>query len=318
MAVRRILTLDGGGVRGIISAIWLAELEARLQAAGKGGLRERFDLIAGSSTGALIAMGIGIGLRAEQLVELYEGFGERVFPGGPQRLWSRVTRVFSEGLSAPKYDPEGLEKILKQTFGAYVMNDLRPRLMVVAYDTVQREPVMFKSYEPQFAGFPVWEACRASTAAPTYFPAHLATVERRRRALIDGGVVANNPTACAIAEAVKLNGDDRLDDLVLLSVGTGEATRPISEAEATSWGALEWAVPIIDVLFDGSADAVHYIATHLLRDGHYFRLQTPLVLGYDDFDNADRTNMLALQHTAREYLGKRETGRILDQLVKRL
>ncbi len=318
MTIRRILTLDGGGIRGIVSAIWLAELEARLLAAGKGGLRDHFDLIAGSSTGTLIAAGIGIGVSAGQLVELYQGLGERVFPGGPQRLWSRVTRVFSEGLSAPKYDPQGLIKVLRQIFGTHTMSELKPRVMAIAYDTLQREPVVFKSYKPEFAGFPLWEVCRASTAAPTYFPAHLATVERRRRALIDGGVVANNPTACAIAEAVKLNDNDRLDGLVVLSVGTGEATRPISEAEATTWGALEWAVPIIDVLFDGSADAVHYIASHLLRDGHYFRLQTPLTLGYDDFDNADRTNLLALQHTAHDHLKKRETGRMLDQLVRLL
>lgn len=315
MRIQRILTLDGGGIRGLVSAIWLEALQARLHAAGKGGLHQHFDLIAGSSTGALIAMGLGIGMPVAEVTRLYEHFGDDVFPGAAERLWSRVTRSFTQGLSAPRYSPKGLERVLKRVFGQRTLGEVQPRAMAIAYDTITRAPLFLKSYKPQHADVPLWEVCRAATAAPTYFPAHLATIERRRRALIDGGVVANNPTACAIAEAVRLNGDASLEGIVLLSVGTGQTMRPISEREATSWGALEWAIPIIDVLFDGSADSVDYIARQILGDGHYFRLQAPLLRGYDDFDNVDRTNLLALRHTAEAYLDRPDTQATLDRLV---
>ena len=318
MRIQRVLTLDGGGIRGLVSAIWLEALDERLRAAGKGALHQRFDLIAGSSTGALIAMGLGIGMPPKDITELYETFGDDVFPGAAERLWSRVTRTFTQGLSAPRYSPKGLERVLKRVFGDRTLGSVSPRAMAIAYDTVTRNPLFFKSYKPQHADIALWEVCRAATAAPTYFPAHLATIERRRRALIDGGVVANNPTACAIAEAVRLNNDASLQGIVLLSVGTGDATRPISEREATSWGALEWAIPIIDVLFDGSADSVDYIARQLLGDGHYFRLQTPLTRGYDDFDNVDRTNLLALRATAQAHLDEPATQASLDRLVELL
>lgn len=315
MRVQRILTLDGGGIRGVVGAIWLDALQRRLDAAGKGPLHARFDLVAGSSTGALVAAGLGIGLPAADIVALYESFGDDVFPGRAQRLWSRVTRSFSEGLSAPRYSPEGLERVLRRVFGERTFGSVSPRTMAIAYDTVARQPLFFKSFRPEHAGMPLWEVCRAATAAPAYFPAHVTTVEGRRCALIDGGVVANNPTACAIAEAVRLNDDASLDGLVLVSVGTGQVTRPIPEREATTWGALEWAIPIIDVLFDGSADSVDYIARQILGEAHYFRMQAPLLRGYDDFDNVDRTNLAALRRTAEDYLARDETQAMLDRVV---
>lgn len=315
MPVGRILTLDGGGIRGLISAIWLQALDERLAAAGKGGVRARFDLVAGSSTGALLAAGLASGIAPRELTALYEHFGDEVFPGRVERLWSRFTRTFTEGLSAPRYSAHGLEAVLQRVFGERMLGSATPRLMAIAYDTLSRNPVFFKSFKPEHATIPLWEVCRAATAAPAYFPAHLTTLEGQRRALIDGGVVANNPTACAIAEAVRLNGDERLDALVVLSIGTGQATRPISERDATHWGALEWAIPIIDVLFDGSADAVHYIADQILPEGRYVRLQARLLRGYDDFDNVDATNLAGLRQTAKAYLATAAVEQALDRLV---
>lgn len=315
MQVKRILTLDGGGIRGLISAIWLEALQERLHAAGKGDVRSHFDLIAGSSTGSLLATGLAAGLSPQQLTALYEHFGDEVFPGSVERLWSRLTRTFSEGLSAPRYSAHGIETVLRRVFGERTLGSVSPRLMAIAYDTLARSPVFFKSFKPEHASIPLWEVCRSATAAPAYFPAHPTTIGGQRRALIDGGVVANNPTACAIAEAVRLNGDERLDALIVLSIGTGQATRPISERDATRWGALEWAIPIIDVLFDGSADAVDYISDQILAEGRYFRLQAPLLRGYDDFDNVDATNLLGLRKTAEDYLATPGVQQSLDRLV---
>ena len=319
MKMQRILSLDGGGIRGLVTSLWLGGVEDTLAQAGKtGGLLKHFDLLAGSSTGALVACGLGIGLSPAQLADLYRDERHTIFPGLASRLWSRAGRIFSQGPSAPRYDGAGLEKVLKKVFGRTTLGQLKVPTLVTAYDTVTRTPVVFKSFKAQHKALPVWEVCRASAAAPTYFPAHPMTVEGYRCALIDGGVVANNPTACAIAEAMRKDARvDNSHDLTVLSVGTGERNRPIDLKSAREWGALEWALPIIDVLFDGNTDSVDYIARHLVGDG-YFRMQTDLVVGMDDLDDTSSTNVFALEKLATDYLQAATTRKRLKELVARL
>src|SRR5688572_20245087 len=317
--MRRILSLDGGGIRGLVSCVWLAGVEDALAQAGKsGGLLRNFDLIAGSSTGALIACGLALGLPPQQLAELYRQQRHLIFPGMAERLWSRAGRMLTQGVSAPRYDGKGLEKVLQQVFGTTTLGQAKKPLLVTSYDTIARKPIVFKSFKAEHADLPMWEVCRASSAAPTYFPAHPMTVEGRKRAMIDGGVVANNPTACAIAEALRKDARvDSAQDLVVLSVGSGERSRPIDLKSAQEWGALEWAIPIIDVLFDGSTDAVDYIAQHLVGDG-YFRLQAELLTGLDDLDDVSATNVAALETMAKDYLLQADTRNKLATLVTRL
>jgi patatin-like phospholipase/acyl hydrolase len=318
MEARRILSLDGGGIRGLVTCRWLEGVDAALAAAGKGPLRERFDLFAGSSTGAMVACALGLGLPPAPIAELYRVHRHAIFPGIARRLWSRLGRTFEHGTSAPRYDGRGLERVLQEVFGDARLGDLVKPTLVTAYDTIARTPVVFKSFKPEHAQLPVWEVCRASAAAPTYFPAHGMTFEGRLHALIDGGVVANNPTACAIAEALRKDrGVDRSAELVVLSVGSGERNRPIDLASAREWGALEWAIPIIDVLFDASSDSVDYIAHQLVGDG-YFRLQAELVVGLDDLDDTSDTNLLALETLARDYLARPATRGMIDRLVRML
>ena len=315
MKARRILSLDGGGIRGIVSCLWLSGTENALRAAGKPGLLGSFDLIAGSSTGALVACGLALGFPPDKLADLYREQRHVIFPGIAGRLWSRMGRVLSDGPSAPRYDGKGLEKVLKKVFGKTTLGQAKLPLLITSYDTVSRSPVMFKSFKPEHHDLPMWEVCRASSAAPTYFPAHPMTVEGRHCALIDGGVVANNPTACAIAEALRKDAQvDRTQDLVVLSVGTGERTRSIDLKSAREWGALEWAVPIIDVLFDGNTDSVDYIARQLVGDG-YFRLQTELLIGLDDLDDVSATNIAALEALAASYLSMPQTRQQLAALA---
>jgi patatin-like phospholipase/acyl hydrolase len=318
MKMQRILSLDGGGIRGLVSCLWLAGVEDALTQADKPGLIRNFDLIAGSSTGALVACGLSLGMTPQQLAELYRSQRHVIFPGMAARLWSRAGRVFTQGLSAPRYDARGLEKVLRKVFGKTTLGQAKKPLLITSYDTVSRTPVIFKSFKPEHAALPMWEVCRASSAAPTYFPAHGMTVEDRKCALIDGGVVANNPTASAIAEA--LRKDRRVgntQDLVVLSIGTGERNRPIDLKSAQEWGPLEWATPIIDVLFDGSTDAVDYIARHIVGDG-YFRLQTELTSGLDDLDDVSDTNIMALETMAGTYLLRADTRKKLRNLAKQL
>jgi patatin-like phospholipase/acyl hydrolase len=200
-------------------------------------------------------------------------------------------------------------------FGDTRLGQVKLPLLVTGYDTISRTPVIFKSFKPEHQELLLWEVCRASSAAPTYFPAHGMKIEGKACALIDGGVVANNPTACAIAEALRKDARaDQPQDLVVLSIGTGARTRSIDLKSAREWGALEWAVPIIDVLFDGNSDSVDYIARHLVGDS-YFRLQTELAIGMDDMDDVSETNIAALEAVSRNYLALAETRKKLKRLA---
>ena len=318
MQARRILSIDGGGIRGLVSCTWLEAVEATLANAGRPGLTGSFDLLAGTSTGALVACGLGLGWSPTTLAQLYRERRTEIFPGTTGKLWSRARRLFRHGLSAPRYDGKGLEAVLREVFGERRLGELQRPTLVTSYDTLARRPVIFKSFLPEHEELRIREVCRASTAAPSYFPAHGMEVEGRLCSLIDGGIVANNPTACAIAEALRRDrAVSQCGELVVLSVGTGERNQPIPLKSAREWGAVEWAIPIIDVLFDGNADSVDYIARQLVGKG-YFRLQAELLAGLDDLDETSPAHLGALETLAREYLLKPETQQLLRRLATRL
>lgn len=318
----RILSLDGGGIRGIITAVWLAALEEQL---GGGKLSDHFDLIAGTSTGSILACAIAHGMGPQAIVELYREKGREIFPGRAARLWNRAGRLLKEGPSGPKYSDAGLQKVLSETFRKrnntpLLLENLKTNVIVVSYDTLRRRAVVFKSFRPEHKKLSVVDVVKSSCSAPTYFPSHVFKFEGVQTPMIDGGVVANNPAACAIAEGIRLNREKKTDgcqlqDFVVASFGTGEATRPITAEDSQEWGALEWAVPIVDVLFDGSSDATDYIARFLIEESQYFRFQTRLIRGYDDMDNADETNLDALVGLAQNFLSGTEGRRLLSSLA---
>jgi len=312
----RILTIDGGGIRGIIPAIWLCELQKKLSRP----LAKYFHLMAGTSTGSILACGIAKGIDLETIVGMYTERGREIFPSPKSRLWSRATSYGS-----PKYKGIGLTKVLKDVFRTSQFGTFKkPIVMVTAYDTLGREGFVFKSHNEKYKELKVWDLCRASCSAPTYFPAHVIKINGVEIPFIDGGVVANNPTACALAEAVRLNNPKvtndpcDLNDMLVLSLGTGELIRPISIEEAQKWGRLQWAVPIVDVLFDGNSDATHYIARQLLQPEHYFRMQVKLTSAYDEMDNADATNLNALKRLAYNYLESQDGHKRFNEIIDKL
>ena len=299
----RILSLDGGGIRGVMTAWWLMQLEKRLGTPAA----DCFDLIAGTSTGAILGSALSRREPAASIVDLYRTRGREIFPSTAGRLWDRLGRTFSQGISAPKYSDDGLESALRRTLRDTTLGDLdtSPRLLITTYNTITRQAVVLKSWKPEHARVPLWEAAKASCSAPTFFPAHVTDMLGANAPLIDGGVVANNPAGCAIAEGVKLNrgrGAIPLSRFVVASFGTGESTRPITMKQAQEWGAVEWAIPVISVLMDGAADATHYIARQLIVPDQYVRLDTRLDKAFDDLDDASTTNIEALLNLAQDYL----------------
>jgi patatin-like phospholipase/acyl hydrolase len=308
-----VLCIDGGGIRGIIPAMVLAELEAR---AGRR-ISELFDLIAGTSTGGILAAALtapgpegGPGHSAAELVELYRTEGPRIFR---RSLWQRIHS--GEGLTDEKHDDAALRDVLQRYLGDARLSQARTRLLVTAYELESRTPYFFKSWRTAERGrdFLLTDVARATAAAPTYFePPRVRSLDGAATlVLVDGGVFANNPAMCAFAEVRRLG---HRPPVRIVSLGTGEHTRPIRYAQAKDWGLVEWVRPVIDIVFDGVADTVDYQLTQLVLEGEYFRFQTELNHASDALDDASETNLEHLQEQARDLIATRSAD--LDRVVR--
>ncbi|MGH7645392.1 MAG: patatin-like phospholipase family protein [Gemmatimonadales bacterium] len=302
----RILSIDGGGIRGIIPATVLAALEDR---AGQP-VAALFDLIAGTSTGGLLACGLtkpgAAGTpqyAARDLVALYVQEGPKIFQ---QSLLRRLVALGS--LLEAKYPADNIEPVLRSYFGDTRLAEALTDVIVPSYELEGRIPWFFRSRRARTDArydFRMWQVARATSAAPTYFPPiRLEALgpdpdsDRGFYALVDGGVYANNPAMCAYVEA--LSREPRPPEIVMVSVGTGQTTTPIRYRDARRWGRAGWAQWILDVVFDGVSDTIDYQLTHLLqpaRDGavRHYRLQADLGPGEDALDDASPGNIARLK-----------------------
>lgn len=305
----RVLSIDGGGIRGIMPAVILADIEAR----AKQPAAELFDLIAGTSTGGIIALALtkpGADGRphysAKDLVALYEEEGERIFK---RSRWQKLLPL--DNVLEERYRSEGIEKVLAEYFGDTKISEAVTPMFVTAYEIERRTPFFFKSHKAKTddaRDYLMADAARATSAAPTYFePARLEARDSSDYfSLIDGGVYANNPAMCAYAEARSLFPD--ADDFLVVSLGTGELTRRIPHDEAVRWGIAHWAQPLLQVVFDGVSDTVDYQLRLLCRTNEYkryYRFQVILADGNDDMDDASRTNVRVLKLLAEQVLRDR-------------
>ena len=285
----RVLAIDGGGIRGIIPAMVLAELERR---AGRPA-HTLFDLIAGTSTGGIIACALARPepRPATELVDLYRREGPGIFS---RSLLRRVTSA--EGFLDEKYDDDALNAALTQHLGDTALRDAQTRVLVTTYDLHGREPFVLRSWRsgPDVS---MTLAARATSAAPTFFE----PVQFQGRSLVDGGVYAINPALTAYAEALRLRPSEPPAEHVVVSLGTGKQTRRIEHDDARSWGQLEWARPLISVVFDGAADAVEASLEAIAGERHH-RFQVELTRASDDLDDASADNLALLQDHARELI----------------
>ncbi len=318
----RILGIDGGGIRGVIPATVLARIETL---AGKP-VAELFDLVAGTSTGGILALGLAKpdaagspAYTAAEMLSLYEEEGRRIFRRTP--AWK--LRALG-GLAEEKYRSEGIEGVLDEYFGGTRLKDSLTGVIITSYDTERRIPFFFKSRNargrPDY-DFPMKDVARATSAAPTYFEPHKleASSPRDYYSLIDGGVYANNPAMCGYVEARATYPED--SDFLVVSLGTGERTLPLRYQDVRGWGLARWAQPILNVVFDGVSSTVDYQLRHLLASaggGHrrYWRFQTKLDEHTDAMDDARPENVRALKLLAEAMI--RERADDLDLLCATL
>jgi hypothetical protein len=292
----KVLSIDGGGIRGLIPALVLAEVERRT---GRR-IAELVDFIAGTSTGGILACALGKPdpLPAAEIAALYEEEGPRIFS---RSLVKRVTSA--DGFLDERYDDKGLVRALGRYLGATRMTEAAVPLLLTAYDT-ERRAVHFLRSRGDGSNATMVDAAHATSAAPTYFE----PVRIGAATLIDGGVFAINPALCAYADVA-----GTLD--LLLSLGTGSLTRRLPYDDVKDWGQLEWVRPLIDVVFDGGQDAVDFQLRALISE-RYVRLQTELREASDDLDDASRANLARLRREAERLIADR--GAEIDDVCGRL
>ncbi len=295
----RILSCDGGGIRGVLTAVLLNRLQASYPAL----LRDRPDTItmfAGTSTGGILALGLAAGLTPAQMRDLYVTNGKLIFDSS----WTHDV-VELGGISGSKYDNVNLKRILQETFGALKLKDLKSRVLIASFDLDnQATDRSSRTWNPKFfhnfAGADsdgeslLVDVAMSTSAAPTYFPSY--------GVFIDGGVIANNPSMAAIAQA--LDGRNQaaerttLDGVKLLSLGTGASLQYI-DGQDHDWGDAQWIKPILNVMMDGGVGVADFECRQLLGN-RYCRVE-PIFPAGKSFAMDDVSKIVDLMDLANSF-----------------
>lgn len=303
----RILSIDGGGIRGIIPAQVLVHLEKILQNKKENPdlkLADCFDLIAGTSTGGIIACMMLLPdsndqkkskYPASKLVEIYLDRGDEIFS---IPILHRLRTI--GGFSDEKYPNEELLETLDDYLGNTMLSQLLKPTIITAYDIRRRKAHFFRQHKARGnpeRDFRVRDVAWATSAAPTYF--EVSRVKSKAGTvypLIDGGVFANNPALCAYAEArSSLPSNPKAKDIILLSLGTGKEKKSYSYNEAKDWGPLGWAKPVLGIMMSGVAETVNYqldqIYDSVEASNQFLRIEPDLSGASPDMDDASYENL---------------------------
>lgn len=299
----KILCLDGGGMRGIISARILQEVERQIQETKGKTLSEYFDMIAGTSTGSILTTGIANKKNTQELIDVYKNKGKIIFP--PSSL-SPFLQTITGLLRPAKYSHAGLIQVLKEELGSIKISEIKhPIILILAYDTLYRNTTFFTNCHPDLGArwyddTPLWEICVSSSSAPTFFPPYQLKVYNTQNfgnwsfPHIDGGVSANNPSLAAISLVLRISKNPdvpleikqeyKLDNLELenisvLSISTGRSGEPYLYEQVKEWKALDWAQKVVDVFMEPTAEIATTICRQLLggySSKRYLRLEFEL------------------------------------------
>jgi uncharacterized protein len=340
----RVLSIDGGGIRGLIAARVIARLEELIsaEAGEERRLADCFHMFAGTSTGGLLALGLTAPdpgqpsrprLSGADLVELYMTEGPRIFGDTFHKL------ISLGGWIAPKHSASRLERALSERFGKARLRDALRELLVTSYDMSEPGPHFFKRWrarESDERDVSMVDVGVSTSAAPTYFPSH----GIGGRALVDGGLFAANPSVAAVVEALKRRDEEPRDlsagDLLLVSLGTGQHETGHPQSQVRRWGRIGWILPrrqdpaLIAAFLDGQSDAADHWVEILLNHEpgraaldpaargagpRYFRFQTALPVS-TALDDA-RPRALEQLNEAADRLLSQEDDR-LRELARRL
>ncbi len=351
----KILTIDGGGIRGIFPAVILDYIETEYQRKMRKKHKSRksyhigdiFDFIAGTSTGGILACLYLLPnsrkrpqFSSKEVLNFYMEHGDKIFSNS---IFNKLKRM--GGLTDEKYDVSHLEAILEKNFKDIKFSDLIKPCLIPSYDIEKRKAILFTSHNATVDSkdFYVKDVARATSAAPTFFePASITSISGTRYSLIDGGLYANNPTLCAYSEAKKMNfnailkKDDKpstpsAEDMVIVSIGTGEIKEPYKYEDMKDAGSISWIKPIIDILMSSNSETNAYHVKKIFKEieqknkyfdsncyRQFFRIDTELFKAKPSMDDASQKNLNALRQEGLRYIDENleELDQIVDLLVE--
>ncbi|GGF25816.1 patatin [Halobacillus andaensis] len=266
----KILCIDGGGIRGILPVTILKAIEKDL----KKPIGESFDLVAGTSTGAIIAASIALRKRMEDVLHFYQMYGEKIF-----------TRQAKVGLFKSVYSDRDLRHMLRDVFKEVKLADVEQPLLIPSVDITHGKPFTYRSHADEadkgVSDIFLWDAVLSSCSAPVYFPPNNIS---QRYLSIDGGLWANNPSMAAITEAIK-SFNTGLEEVNVLSFGTGKQKIEFSFSKNKYWGLRQWMplkIPslktkpkLLDLALHLSSESVSY-QSQLLLGERYLRIDEDL------------------------------------------
>ena len=309
----RVLAIDGGGIRGVVSARVLVHVEEILREVSRDDnvkISDYFDLVAGCSTGGIITALIlapDPGYSAKDMVQLYVDHGAKIFTR------SAMTRFLDRvGLFNPLYKHEPIEEILENYLGDLKISELKRPCLIPTYNIESGTAEFISSLgllkNPELDPL-VKDVMRATTAAPTYF----APIQKKEDAFVDGGMFANNPALCAYIEATKFPSEPHAGEIMILSLGTGSINRYYPYESARRWGRLNWIRPALEIYSSAASQTVNHQLEMLYmnkdRTENYLRIEPNL----NDFvvspamDNVRADNIEALIEVGEKMCEKYDT-----------
>ncbi len=320
--IKRVLSIDGGGIKGVFPASFLACIEEIIE----DDISNYFDLIVGTSTGGIISLGLGLGLSASQGLAFYEDYGPKIFVLPQDKvnlpkvmsflLWYLRKRYsvdisrseIEESFFCPKYDPTPLRQSLETVFKDKILGESKTRLVIPSLNAETGEVHVFKtSHHPRLQYD--WrekavDVAMATSAAPSYFPAYRMA---SGLPLIDGGMWANNPVAVAVVEALSILNWP-VESIRVLSISCTSSPINIHQATETNAGKLYWMERSIDTFMKGQSSSALGTAKLLLGDSsHFVRIDPCVSIGRFSLDGIKSIQSL-------KGLGKKEARIAFNRL----
>ena len=306
----KILSIDGGGVRGLIPCIFLNHLRKELDSYGNTTpFYNLFDVISGTSTGSLISLmlikpprNFTDYERLELLLDLYENGTKEIFP--------KTTSICGtiRHLLRPKYSGKPLKKILRQNFRDLTLRDSLSNLIIPTYDMISMRPFLFKQrtdIKDNFDNFFLKDVGLSSSAAPTYLPpANIKSLTGKQYCFVDGGIFSNNPSLCAYTFAKKLY--PKAKKFIIVSLGTGEYVRTYQCNKVKKWGVYGWmnplnGIPLLTAYMDSQIESDNYII-NCMSDVSEYRFEISLNGMPSELDDSSNNNINFLKGKAAELI----------------
>ncbi|WKD85231.1 Putative sporulation hydrolase CotR [Polaribacter huanghezhanensis] len=333
----RILSIDGGGIRGILPGIVLTQIEQKLQKrTGDPNVKlsDMFDFMAGTSTGGILALAYLTPneenrpkLTAQEAVNIYLNRGNEIFNVSN---WQKIKS--GKGITDEKYNASELEGALDDTFEELKLSNLLKPCIISSYDIRNGKPHFFKQHKSnnEIYNFKIKDVARATSAAPTYFQTALIKNEiGTPYPLIDGGVFVNNPSLVAYSEVRSMNFENientpSAKNMMIVSIGTGSVSKGYEYKKAKDWGAIGWIKPIIEIMMSGNSKTVHYHLTQIFGtleeqdQKDYHRLEPKIITADTEMDNASIENLQKLNEDGLSFVSIESIDKELDTIVEKL